>query len=766
MTGAALLVAATGVGVAVAALALLAGAGRAGGRGWTGALAPRAGVGVVAAICLLVAIAAAVAGAGRVAALHAGPVDALARQGRTVPVLLRVTGDPVPRAATGVGWRDGQVRVSAEVRQVLRAGPDGATVATSTPVLVLTPPTDGLRPGALVTATATLHPPLRAGPVAALAVVRAAPTVVGAEPDALAWADGPRRALREAVTGLPAGPAGLLPSLVMGDETLLTSAVREDLRDTGLTHLTAVSGANVAIVLGAVLGTARWLGTPLRALPAVGVVAVVGFVLLARPEPSVVRAAAMGVVAVLGLLGSGRGRGAGPLAAAALVLLLLDPWLARSTGFALSCLATGGIVLLAGRWAERAWWVPRPLALALTVPLAAQVACTPLLVGMTEQLSVSALPANLLATPAVPAATVLGLVAALLGVVSPTLAHLVATVAVLPTGWVVLVAARGADLPGTALPWQGGAVLALLLSAGLLVAVPVLLASRALAALSCLLLLVLLLRPGPLASWPPPGWVLVACDVGQGDGLVLRSGPGQAVVVDTGADPDRIDRCLDDLKVRAVPVLLVTHLHADHAAGVQGVARDRPVGEVLTTVLDEPAEQAEALRAWAAGSRVPVRRAQPGEGRRVGEVGWTVLWPHRLIHEGSAPNQASVVLRVQTDGGVSLLLTGDVEADAQRALLARYGSGLDVDVLKVPHHGSADQDAGFLDATNPAVAVVSVGSDNPYGHPDPGLLTDLTRRGTQVARTDLDGDVAVAVDDRGGVDDRGAVVLVRRGPRP
>jgi competence protein ComEC len=752
-----------GVGVAAAAVALT--------RGRAGATA------VVVALCAVAAVGASAAGVGRLVALQAGPVDDLARAGRQATLVLRLTGDPVPRSEARQPWAGPQVRVTATVLEVqarARAAAD-ATRRTRTPVVVLAPTSwTGLLPGTVLSVSGRLSPPSRAGPVAAVLSVDGEPRVLRASPDAFAWADPPRRALRAAVTGLPADPGGLLPSLVVGDETLLTDSVRDDLRATGLTHLTAVSGANVAVVLAAVLGLARWVGVPLRVLPVVGLLAVGGFVLLARPEPSVVRAAAMGVVAVLGLLRSGGGRGVAPLAVAATVLLLVDPWLSRSAGFALSCLATAGIVLLAAPWADGARWLPRPVALAVTVPLAAQVACTPLLATMTGQLSVAALPANLLAAPAVPAATVLGLVSALVGVVSPALAHVVAITAMLPTGWVVAVAERGASLPGGVLTWQAGGVLACLLAVVLLAVTPVLLASRLLSGLTCVLLLVLLLRPGPLDRWPPPGWVLVACDVGQGDALVLRAGSTRGVVVDTGPDPDRIDACLDDLGVTEVPVLVVTHGHADHAGGVEGVGRGRRVGEMVLTTLDEPADQVQALRAWADRNGVPVRRGRPGDEHQVGLVRWTVLWPQRLLREGSAPNQASLVLRVEASG-VSLLLTGDVETAAQRALVARQAAALDVDVLKVPHHGSADQDEAFLAATTPVVAVVSVGRDNGYGHPDAALLDDLAQAGARVVRTDRDGDVAVAVPasdgDTGLVADEPAtrpasLTVVARGPRP
>ena len=710
------------------------------------------------AVGITVACCAAVVGAGRVQALQAGPVDDLARAETSAHLVVRTTGDPLPRAlpADAPAWQREQVRVRASVLEVSGVGMPAVT--TDTPVVVLAPRSwTELRPGSVLAVTARLRPPSRPGPVAAIVYARGDPVVLRTDRDPLSWADPPRRALRMAVAGLPDAPAGLLPSLVTGDESLLAPAVREDLRVTGLAHLTAVSGANVAIVLAAVLGVARLVGVRSWALPAVGLLSVAGFVLLARPEPSVVRAAAMGVVTLLGLLGGARGRGIAPLAVSVVVLLLVDPWLARSTGFTLSCLATAGIVVLARPWAARASaWMPRPVAVALAVPLAAQLACTPVLVGMAGQLSVSAVPANLLAVLAVPPATVLGIVVALVGVVAPPLAHAVAALAMLPTGWIVLVAEHGADLPGSAVPWSWGVPAAVALSVLLVAVTPVLLSSRTLSLLVAAALVVALVRPGPVRGWPPTDWSLVACDVGQGDALVLRSGPTDAVVVDTGPADEAVDRCLRDLGVTTVRAVLISHFHADHAAGIAGAGRDRDVGEVLVTVLDEPAEQSAAVADWAAERAVPLRRATAGSRGTAGAVTWTVLWPAGGSRP-SGPNEASLVVRAEVDG-LSVLLTGDIDAETQQVLGTL--PDIDVDVLKVPHHGAPDQHPGFLAATTPAVALVSVGADNDYGHPDPGLLAELSSAGVHVLRTDIHGDVAVS----GSSGPTDQVVVTHRGP--
>lgn len=742
--------------VAAAAVSLVGARGR-GARGRTRLVA-------LTVLAVMVGAGALLGGVGRVAAAAAGPVVPLAQQRSTATVELEVSGDPLPRARPtgGPSWQDEQVRLTASVVRVWPEGARSPPVLVSTPVVVIAPTGwADLRPGDVVAVMARFALPTRPGPVCAVLLVDDDPTVVGRSPTPLTVGDRPRAALRESVRSFAPDRAGLLPSLVVGDETLLTERTREHLRVTGLAHLTAVSGANVAIVLGAVLITARWVGVRGPWLIAVGVAAVAMFVLLARPEPSVVRASAMGLVVVLGLLGGHRraGRGIAPLALAISVLLLADPWLARSIGFALSCAATAGIVLLARPWFRAAsTWMPRPVAAALSVPLAAQLACTPLLVDMADELSLSALPANMLAAPAVPAATVLGIVAAVVGVLWPAAAEVVAAVAMLPTGWIVLVADRAASLPGTVLPWTWGVPIAALGTAVLVAAVPIVLRSPVASVTVCAALVVMLLRPGH--GWPPPEWSVVACDVGQGDAVVLRAGPTEALVVDAGPDPAAVDACLDDLGVTDVPLVVISHYHADHSAGLAGVAEGRRVGQVLVTVLDQPAEQAADLARWAAENGVGVRVAHPGHHARLGRLHWQVLWPTRVIRGvGSAPNQASVVLRVQVDG-LSLLLTGDIEPAAQQALLASAPQALDVDVLKVPHHGSADQHPEFLKATTPAVALFTVGKQNTYGHPAPETLSMLASTGAAVARTDLDGDVAVVGPSRAGGHE---MILVRRG---
>ncbi len=188
--------------------------------------------------------------------------------------------------------------------------------------------------------------------------------------------------------------------------------------------------------------------------------------------------------------------------------------------------------------------------------------------------------------------------------------------------------------------------------------------------------------------------------------------------------------------------MVLSHLHSDHVDGLPGVLRGRSVAAVQVGPLGEPAERAQMVREVTRAAGVPLVSVQFGEQRRVGDLSWEVVWPARVIRgEESVPNNASIVLLAEIDG-VRLLLTGDVEPLAQRALLGNGTLG-PVDVLKVPHHGSAHQAPGLLAAADPRVAVVSVGADNDYGHPAQSTLDDLTAGGALIARTDRDGDIAI-----------------------
>ena len=706
----------------------------------------------VAALLLMAVTGGAVAGlrADRIA--H-NPVADLAADGAAVTAVGTVASDPHVVSGGPQSFAGDQVVWRLTVHQVTGRG---RTLDLVAPVLVLGDADDTRVP---LGATVRLHGRLLSADdrdLAALLQPRGDAEVL--EPPGRWWraAGAVRQALRDSVAHRPADQRALVPALVDGDDAEVDPSLQEAFRATGLTHLLAVSGTNLTLVVGFLLATARWCRVRGRWLHVVAAAGIVGFVLIARTEPSVLRAAVMGTIGLVALGTDGRHRALRGLGTAVVVLVLLDPSLAVSAGFALSVLATGGILLLAPPWRDAlARWLPRWLAEAIAVPAAAQLACTPLVAAISGQVSLVAVVANLMVAPVVGPATVLGLAGGVLTLVWAPVGRLCGTLASWCVAWLVAVAEHGAALPTAAVGWgTGAAALAQLTVLTVLVAVlgPRLLRRPVTGLGAALLLVVAVLARPPTFGWPPDGWVLVACDVGQGDALVLNAGAGQAVVVDTGPEPRAVDRCLDGLGVGTVPLLVLTHFHADHVDGITGVFEGRRVGAVETTRLLDPPGGVRAVDEAVSDARLTAAPATYAAASALGPITMQVLWPLPDSPtvgpgDGSTANEASVVLLVQV-AGVRILLTGDLEPEGQ-AELARLLPGLQVDVLKMPHHGSSHQDESWLLSLDAAVVLVSVGADNDYGHPADSALRPLEQAGADVYRTDQDGDLAVVAADGG-----------------
>jgi competence protein ComEC len=389
--------------------------------------------------------------------------------------------------------------------------------------------------------------------------------------------------------------------------------------------------------------------------------------------------------------------------------------------------------------------VPPGVAEGLAVPAAAQLACAPVIAGLSGTVGLVAIPANLLAIPAVAPATVFGVLAALVSPVAPPLATALAWCASWPALWLVTIADVGANVPGGVLPWPSGVPGALLLVVVLVVllaAARVAWVRRAAAAVIVVVILVAVPIRVVSPGWPPAGWQLVGCAVGQGDAIVLRVAALTAVVIDTGPEPVAVDGCLRRLDIQVIPVLLLSHLHADHVGGIEGAVRGRQVGVVLVGPYRLPATGEQTLQAAVSRHHLRVLTVQPGDRYQVGPVDLLVLGPAATIRATrSDPNNNSLMVLADL-AGTTVLLPGDAEREAEDAVLST-GAAVRADVLKVPHHGSMYSDPRFLDAVSPAMAIVEVGRDNDYGHPSPGVLLHLRRLGAQVWRTDLDGDIAV-----------------------
>ncbi|UER54732.1 MBL fold metallo-hydrolase [Kineosporiaceae bacterium SCSIO 59966] len=711
----------------------------------------------------------------------AGPLPALVEQRAAVSVDGLVLEAPRPVRADPARPDDPPRYV---VRLLVTAVDGrGQRSAGRSPVLVIGPAAwASPRPHETVRATGRLAPADPGDDVVALLLAATGPQVVSAAPTWARAAESLREGLRRAAAPLPPDAGGLLPGLVVGDTSTLPPDLEEDMRATGLSHLTAVSGANTTIVSGAVLLAAAAAGAGRRLRLALAGGALAGFVALAGPEPSVLRAAVMGAVGLAGLAAARRGRGVPLLSGAVVALCVIDPWLSRSFGFALSVLATGALLLLARPMAAALSRVlPSVAAHAVAVPASAQAVCGPVVVLLTPHVPLLSVPANLLVAPAVAPATVLGVLATVLAPLSPQAAELVARVAGVATGWIGGVARAAAGLPGATLPWPAGVTGAVLLAvvtvAGLLLAAAVLRLPRPLLVgglagalagvlVGVLVAVPLVVLPGALRglrgpAWPPPGWLTVACDVGQGSALVTRSGPSSAVLVDAGPDPAAVDRCLEDLGVDSLDLVVLSHFHADHVAGLAGALDGRSVGQVVTSPLAEPADGVRQVQRVLGNHGVPAVPGGAGMAGTAGQVRWRVLWPAgppgdaapgdaasgegssgEGSSDGSRVNDASLVVLLDVQDR-TVLATGDVEPAAQQGLHRALPAGTRPDVVTVPHHGSAAQDDDLARALSPRVALVSAGAGNDYGHPTQRALDLYRSTGALVLRTDESGDVAV-----------------------
>ncbi|QBJ95034.1 DNA internalization-related competence protein ComEC/Rec2 [Rhodococcus sp. ABRD24] len=735
------------LGVVAAALGLaLAVARRRGGAGNM----PASGIaaGLIAAALIGAGFGAAIAVRAHAVASH--PLADRVQSGGTATLDVALDDDPKVLRSSGFG---GQRQLM--IRASLRSVRDGVSVIrTGGAVLIFAQGADWevLLPGQQVTLRGRLAPPDRSDLTVAVVRATGPPTRVEEPPRVQRWAGAIRdRFAAATAAALPPEQAGLLPGLVVGDTSALPQQVKDEFTAAGLAHLTAVSGANISIVLGAVLLAVRGIGVGPRMGALLAALALAAFVVVARPSPSVLRAAAMGCVALLALV-TGRRKQAIPALASAVVLLLaLFPSLAVDFGFALSVVATAGLVLLAPiavhRLRERGW--PRWLAEMCAVAVAAFVVTAPVVAAMSGAVSLVSIVANILVAPVVAPLTVIGAVTALFAAVWLPAATLLVRVAGPPLWWLLEVADRAASFPGATFAVAPGLVGALVVAAVLLVGGVGLRyqwSRRMMLALGVGVAVVWVPTRLHPPGWPAAGWSVVVCDVGQGDGLVLATGDGRGVVVDAGPDPRLMDACLDRLGIEEIPLMIVTHLHADHYGGLDGVLGDRTVGAIAIGPARLPAGGFRFVSAAASRTGVALVRLEPGREMRVGTLRLRVLGPLLPVPRDPADaddsaNDQSLVMMADTPTG-TVLLTGDVEESGQRALL-RSGIPLRADVLKLPHHGSRTTATEFLAEVRPRVALVSVGAGNSFGHPHAGIVRQLDALGAVTMRTDRHGDVAL-----------------------
>ncbi len=627
---------------------------------------------------------------------------------------------------------------------------------------------------------------------------------LGRDDDPPALLERTRRAAGDALArALPEPAAGLAAGILVGLRDRVDRDLAAAFTATGLSHVVAISGWNIALVAGLV--GALLAGRSRRTRSVWIVVAIFSYTLLAGASASVVRAAAMAGVALLARETGRPGTAAAALGWAVAVLVVAAPQCATDVGLQLSAAATAGLVAWAspigGFLGHRAPWLPGWIRDGLGVSLAAQAATLPIVLLAFGRVAPLSPVLNLAVVPLVPAAMAAGALAlaggSVAGLGGP---GLVAVVAGLPGAMIlgllvgVVEAAARLPLANVTLDPPAGALLAAVTIVGLAVAS----ARRRVAAVLGRPQASRRPRPGAVAptgdaahgrvseantSAPggnsrsklvrggaaiglvaaavlvvagatrPDGRAhVVALDVGQGDAILVTGPTGGRLLVDGGPDPDRLLVALDGRLPpwdRRIDLVVATHPHEDHVAGLALLLGRYRVGQVAQPGMPGTGPGYAALVAALGAQGRIAHRLVAGDAFVLDGIHVDVLAPAAgrvsavASDDGSEVNDSSIVL-LGTFGDRRFLLTGDAEAAVEQELVA--GGLPRVDVLKAGHHGSRTSTTPELvDAARPQVALVSVGADNDYGHPAPEVVARLARGGAVVLRTDLVGTIDVAL---------------------
>ncbi len=581
---------------------------------------------------------------------------------------------------------------------------------------------------------------------------------------------------------VPEPEASLLQGILLGIRSGIPDDLYEDYNATGTSHIIVISGANVAIVVTLVHRTlGRLLGKRRAYWFTVGGITL--YVLLVGADAVVVRAALMGLLYVTARHLGRQATAYVSLFASAFLLTLVHPLVLWEIGFQLSFAATLGLALFTPPLehgfdrvlsrlipAELARKVVRALSDVLVVTLAAQVLTVPLIAHAMGRLSVVALLANLLILPVQPAIMSLGGLATLVGLI-PFLEPVARAINLIP--WLCLaytnVVVRGmASLPAASVQiGRIGAGWLVLYFSGILGAVWLLRRQRAFRmgvgkakpgrlqgrAVRITLAIVAILGLLVLLQLPDGRLHVAFLDVGQGDAILITTPQGQQILVDGGPSPVALTSALGQEMPfwdRSLDLVVMTHPDADHITGFTEILERFQVEGWLDNGLDSEGALCHQCEALLEEHSVPQRSVRAGTRLDLGQgLVMDVLHPQpgRLDEPDAERNNNSLVVRLEW-GAISFLLTGDIEAEAERQLLGTGGS-LRSNVLKVAHHCSAGSSTvEFLAAAAPSVAVISVGAENTVGHPRPEVLDRLAQQGVKVLRTDEQGTVEFTTDGR------------------
>lgn len=563
--------------------------------------------------------------------------------------------------------------------------------------------------------------------------------------------------LKRLEASFPPEEGGVLRAMVLGDQAGLSERVREAFLLSGTYHILVISGFQVGFLASVLFLFARLLRLPPIAGSLVTVVGVILYTLVAGGSPPVVRAALMTGLYLLALL-FGRERDLyNTLALAALLLLFWNPLYLFDAGFQLTFAATGTILGAVQRWdltrIARPW---RWILASFLASLAASLGVLPILALHFNRASLTGIGANLVIVPLGGLLSALGMGYSLFLLLLPEGLRPVEVLLTSLTRWEIQAAQAFAALPLASVRLYTPTP-PMIVTYSTLLGLFLLPAFRRKGLAAALCLLALLGQIGWKLQDRPGGFRATFLDVGQGDAIFLELRDGRSILVDGGGTPDDLFDIGEQVVapylwyrwIRRVDVVVLTHPQFDHLYGLKAVLEHFPVGEVWESGFPSDDPTYRWLHASTREAGIPLRRVTRGERVSLGpQATITVLHPPQpFLTPRKAPvNNNSLVLRLD-DHGLKLLLTGDIEREAEDSLITA-GVDLSADLVKVPHHGSRGSSSEpFLQQVRPRWAIIQVGGRNPFGHPHPEVLARYDALAVQLFRTDRDGAVILEVRD-------------------
>lgn len=560
--------------------------------------------------------------------------------------------------------------------------------------------------------------------------------------------------------------AGLLLGLALGDERLISDPDASAMRDAGLSHLTAVSGSNVAVVAGAILALGWLLALGRQVTRGLTLLGIWWLVWLVRGDASVVRAAIMASLIISATMLGRPAHLPHSLAVTVLGALLINPLIGQQLGFALSVAASAGVLtgiyltgVLIGQGQPRILtWMSQTIG----ASIGAALFTTPVLMAYGLDVQPASAWANVMVAPIAMIAQWGALTTTALAMINTTVASWVATITTYPIRLLLSMAHGFGDpvhytlfvgLNTLVISWvligfanrMIGRYLAYHTAMGTFTG-PVMSRSMLVINMACL---ILALRFFPLQLLPqrlftPPKInqaQFIALDVGQGDALLVGDPQAGWILIDTGPDPKTIIRHLYERGINRLNAVIITHAHSDHTGGLDAILRTTTCAQVMVSAphVEAKAPRTIDVHTITTKHKVPITHLGKGDHISLGQVRLEVLHPSRT-QRGLDPNDASIVLMITGPRGVRVLATGDAEAQAQWAMA---NTNATCDVLKVPHHGGDTNARGFLTKTGASMAIISCGINNDYGHPHQAVLAELATM--RVHRTDRDGTCTIAI---------------------